>query len=212
MIGLAGKLLATAASTASQISFIGAASAAGTNTLTLPAYQPGDLLVVFAYNNSTSTIPTRPSGWTAYRSGSNGTSQIAYVTAWRVATGSDPVGTWTNATDIVVHVYRGAKATTPLGAFAAISTSGASSSLGYPAVTGSAASSWFVAFAGASGSTGYTIATPPTNMVNRTSAVGGANSCVGHDTNGSRISFPANSVSTNQTVYSYTVVIEIISA
>jgi hypothetical protein len=190
MMGLAGKLISSGTS---KISYVSAASAAGANTLALPTYQPDDLLVLFAYNSNQNATPTLPSGWT--NSGSIGNIQRL---AYRVATGTDPVGNWTNATDIAVHVYRGALAiTTPATASSSTTldstlTYGGSPSLKKP-------NAWTVAFAGSSGNTGVNINTPPTGMVNRTSAVGGSNSIAGHDSNGTQRT-STSVVSLNQSV------------
>jgi len=209
MMGLAGKLMGKS----SNISFVSAASAAGANTLTLPTYAVGDVFVFYAYNNAANTVPTLPTGWTNVISNGNSTSNIAGRVAIRVATGSDAVGNWTNATDVLVLVYRGVRTSDPIGGinFSTQGTSGIA--LSWISVNSKLGStSWFIALAGTSGTTGINLATPPTGMVNRTTAIGASNSCVGHDTNSAKSRYPSSGVSLNQTVFRQTFTLELVSA
>lgn len=81
----------------------------GTNTATMPTHQAGDLIICFAYRDGSNTVPTIPGGlnWaTAGSSGGNSNSSVVvYKTA---ANASETVGTFTNATGLIVHVYRNA--------------------------------------------------------------------------------------------------------
>lgn len=209
MIGLAGKLMGKS----SNISFVSAASAAGANTLTLPTYAVGDVFIFYAYNNSSNTIPTIPSGWTSVISDSKNPPNIAGVVARRVATGSDTVGTWTGATDVLVLVYRGARNSNPIGSVNFNTQSISLDDITFLSVSSRLGStSWFIGLAGTSGTTGFDLATPPTGMTNRTTAVGAANSIVGHDTAKGQARFPPAIVFYNQTVFQQEFTIELVSS
>ena len=47
------------------ISYVSAASAAS-NSVTIGTHAANDLITLFAFNNSSATIPTLPAGWTNY--------------------------------------------------------------------------------------------------------------------------------------------------
>ncbi len=75
------------------------------SSVTIPAHQAGDLLVIFANRFDSTTIPTLPSGWTSAATGT-GTSRAGRV-GYRVATGSGTTsGTWTGAQITLVWVLR----------------------------------------------------------------------------------------------------------
>lgn len=86
------------------ISFIGQAQAAAA-TVTIPAAtQVGDIMIIFAYRNTT-TAPTLPAGWTSiFTQSANGNSMRM---GYKFAVGSDTSGTWTNANVLQCAVYRG---------------------------------------------------------------------------------------------------------
>jgi hypothetical protein len=110
------------------MSFIGSAGAAA-SSVTLPTHQTGDLLVVYAYNDSSTTIPSIPSGWEF--GGAHGGNTNGCRLAWRIATSSsESSGTWTNATGIIAHVYRNRS----FGA-ASIFSGGNSTSLSFNSLT-----------------------------------------------------------------------------
>jgi hypothetical protein len=96
------------------ISYVGGAS--GTNSATLPSFQPGDIALVFAFRDGSTTNPTIPAGWTNITNAADGTTCSASV-GWRRLIASDTTtGTWTNATRVVVVVYRGCEPfITPVG-------------------------------------------------------------------------------------------------
>ena len=75
-------------------------------TLQPPSHVAGDLLLWFAYNDGSSTVPTIPSGWVTRvsLSISNGSLAIAYRYA---ASSNESAGTWTNAKNIFATVWRG---------------------------------------------------------------------------------------------------------
>ena len=83
---------------------VGSAIADGAS-VTIPAHQAGDLLVIFAARFDSTTIPTLPSGWTsaATQTGTDRAGRVGY----RVATGSGTTsGTWTGAQTTLVWVLR----------------------------------------------------------------------------------------------------------
>jgi hypothetical protein len=83
---------------------VGSAIADGAS-VTIPAHQAGDLLVIFANRFDSTTIPTLPSGWTSAAT-KTGTSRAGRV-GYRVATGSGTTsGTWTGAQTTLVWVLR----------------------------------------------------------------------------------------------------------
>ena len=173
---------------ASAISFICASSAAATSTAACSGQASGDLLLVFAFRSGSTTAPSLPAGWNGIGTGANGGggTNSSVRTGWKVASSSsEGSGTWTNATHVVMHVYRGQNSS-PIGNFAENSPNAASSVITYPAVTLSATdgSSWFAGFGGRAVAHAD-VATAPTNMTNRTSA-GATPNVAGHDTNGPR--------------------------
>lgn len=126
------------------ISYVSSASAAG-NTVAMPTHQAGDLILVFAYRNDNASAPSIGSGFSNIHGtggGNTNGSRLAYK--WAMSS-SESVGTWTNATEIVVHVYRGV---TGIGANSV--GLGSSASVTYPALTLAkpGGASWVARFAG----------------------------------------------------------------
>ena len=156
------------------VSYISSASAAAA-TVTMPTHQAGDLIVAFAYRDGNTTAPTLPAGWTNIdNSGANTNSaRLAYKYATSAA---ETTGTWTNATGIVIHVYRGT------GGIGASAVGGASSNtITYPALTLQRTdnTSWAVRFAGHRTATNLTTNTP----AGYTARTGVATEARGCDTN-----------------------------
>ena len=112
---------------------VGSAIADGAS-VTIPAHQAGDLLVIFANRFDSTTIPTLPSGWTsaATETGMDGAGRVGY----RVATGSGTTsGTWTGAQTTLVWVLRdhggiGAAAVDAATTLPALTLTGSSSWVG----------------------------------------------------------------------------------
>lgn len=98
------------------VTYVAAARAAAT-TVTIPAHVAGDVLLMLAVQTST----TVPSGWTSLASTSTGYGSLI---AYRVATGPGTTsGTWSSAGELIVSVWRGAKAPAGGGASASASAS-----------------------------------------------------------------------------------------
>lgn len=166
-------------SACSAITFVGRAMANGTS-VTIPAHNVGDLLVVFAYRSSSNAAPTVPAGWTTINAsgGSNNSTSVAY----RIATGADTATGWSNATQVIVQIYRGVSAS-PIGS---IGTSQANGQIvTYPTIALSVTNgtSWVIGSAGAA-SNSSTVEVPPTGMTMRSTIVGTSAEASGHDTNG----------------------------
>ena len=148
---------------ASSLSYVAKAEAVGT-TVTIPAHQVGDLLVIFAFRNA-ATAPSLPAGWTnaCNDSGGSTSARVGYTIA---DTTSETSGTWTNATALLVHVYRSTTGFASAPGACAWGNASASTTLTYPALTLSKTdhSSWVARAAMASAGTniqsaptGYTL-------------------------------------------------------
>ena len=173
------------------ISHIGSQGNAGT-TVTIPAHQIGDLILIFAYRDGNNTAPTVPAAggtvptWTIIGTASGGntnSSRLHYAVATATNTTS---GTWTSATELIAVVYRGTRRPGGTGATGALGTS-----ISYPAVTMQRAdnSSWVAGFAGHRTATNVELA--PSGMLNRTSI---GTEAANHDTNGTVSSWSATAV------------------
>ena len=106
---------------------------------TTPTHAVGDLLVVVAYSFY-NTIPSLPTGWTSAHTNADGL-RVGYKVATSTA---DSTGTWTNADELGVGVWRNALS---LGNVASAVDFDYPFAAGYPALTTSDASSWVATFA-----------------------------------------------------------------
>ncbi|HEU4715939.1 MAG TPA: hypothetical protein VFS14_03865, partial [Candidatus Saccharimonadales bacterium] len=163
------------------VSYVSSASAAAA-TVAMPTHQLGDLIIAFAYRDGNTTAPSLPAGWTNINnSGANTNSaRLAYKFA---LSNAETTGTWTNATGIVVQVYRGT------GGVGASAVGGASSgTITYPALTlqNTDNTSWVARFAGHRTATNMTTNTP----AGYTQRTGVATEVKGSDTNGTVASNP----------------------
>lgn len=124
------------------VSFVGQASAAATS-VTLPTTQTGDLIIIFAFRNTT-TAPSLPAGWTNLATQSaNG---VSFRIGYKYAAASDVSGTWTNANVVEAVVYRGASIGGVSSGTNAASTSDAITGVG--TMVNADGSSWAVSFSG----------------------------------------------------------------
>lgn len=177
------------------ISYISQASATS-DSVTLGTHASGDLLLVFAYNDGSATIPSLPSGWLNLHNVTAATG--SYRIGFKVATtSSETSGTWTNADGIIAVVYR-SDAGLVLPAFYSVNTS-TSATLQHtsiPAVNNREnVDQWIIGLAVMRSDTNA-IETPPTNMTNRSNLVGTGWEMALHDTNADS----NNWVATNVTV------------
>ncbi|QZE10455.1 hypothetical protein SEA_SCOOBYDOOBYDOO_109 [Mycobacterium phage ScoobyDoobyDoo] len=94
------------------VSFVGSTVTVG-NTGTLPSgVQAGDLIITVAFRNNNTAAPTVAAGYvalTTVSTGSNDSNTACSMSGGiKLASGpSDSIGTWTNAVEVAVIVYRG---------------------------------------------------------------------------------------------------------
>lgn len=86
------------------ISFISAASA-NADSVAMPSHQQWDLLVAVVHRHASTTPPIVPSGWRVAQVASGG-SNVLIVAIQTASSSSEVSGTWTNADQIGVAVYR----------------------------------------------------------------------------------------------------------
>ncbi len=175
------------------VSFVGAQGAAAT-TVTIPAHQVGDLILIFAYRDGSNAVPTAPTAggtvptWTQIGSsgGNTNSSRFHYATATATNTTS---GTWTNATELICLVYRGATVGASVGGSGAATTI-----VNYPALSLQRAdnTSWVVGVAGHRTATNVELA--PGAMVNRARS---GTEAAGHDTNATVTTWASTNVTVN---------------
>jgi len=91
------------------VSFVGSASAEATS-VTLPAHQAGDLILIFAGATGTTSPPSVPAGWRfAAQSSASGTTPPSFGASvgWKIAASSaETSGTWTGASMVLAVVMR----------------------------------------------------------------------------------------------------------
>ncbi|OKH70831.1 hypothetical protein EB72_24870 [Mycobacterium sp. SWH-M1] len=80
-------------------------NAAAADTVAMPTHQAGDLLLLLAYRGGTTSLPGSVAGWTSLDADSSGQN------AWRIvykfaASSGETTGTWSNASAVMVVVYR----------------------------------------------------------------------------------------------------------
>lgn len=92
-----------------RVSRVGAAAYAADNGALPAGWAAGDLALCWAYRDGSTTAPTMPAGWTAIGGGTlSGSTQSARYGYRRLQAGDTGTGTWTNATEIAVIVFRDA--------------------------------------------------------------------------------------------------------
>ena len=184
------------------VSFVGAASAEATS-LTLPAHQAGDLIVMYARGLSAApTPPTLPSGWLQIQRFSLSLNSVALC--WKIASNNAEVsGTWTNAQQLMAVVYR--HSTNYIGLGLSTSTNGTNAtSISYPALVAFPDSGWVVGVG--SGRNDSFLDTdfdlPPAGMTNRHAAFGATYffEIVAHDTNANVASWAGATRTNNQPI------------
>jgi hypothetical protein len=99
-------------------------------TVTVPTHAVGDLLIFHASNHASATTPTRPSDIVSLFSLSNAGGSV--LCGYKHAlTNSETSGTWTNATNLFVTVWRGDTNTIVMPEF--VSTNGGTAAnINYP--------------------------------------------------------------------------------
>lgn len=172
------------------ISFISQAS--GIDSIaTMPSHQAGDLLIFYAFLDGTASPPSMPGDCTNIGTNTrfNTGARVAYKIA---ASGSETSGTWTSATALLVHVYRGTKRPGKSHL-----NNGTGTLLLYSinsqTFDDAAGSAWAVGFGGHR-STNGSMVTPPSGMTNRSFYGDTVNKATGHDTAGAVSSWSDQSV------------------
>lgn len=119
-------------------------SSALATSLTMPTHAAGDLIIIYAYRAGIPG-PTVPDGtWTVLDAGS--TTANSDVTAFKfAASGSETTGTWTNATGVIVHVYRTTGRWNPI---TIASTGGNSDEVEFPDLAARAGGGRYIRFSG----------------------------------------------------------------
>lgn len=174
------------------VEYIGGTSAAV--TASLPAFtEAGDVLLLFAFRDGSTTAPTLAAGWTdlGTQAGTTCSARLAY----KIATGtSEAASTWTNATSIVVQVYRGSDPADQIGSVVPLAGT-SSNAVQFPGITLSDTSgtSWIAAFVGHR-STAPNLAVAPTGFTNRILVSDATDEAAGHDTNGGVTGFAGQTV------------------
>jgi hypothetical protein len=170
------------------ISFIGAAAANGTS-VTIPTHQAGDLLVLFAYRETSAIMPTYQNGWYALANPplANPGSSRGSIHYKHAASSSEVSGTWTSATQMVVAVYRSPNVMALGRNQANAGTAGSGDVITYGAITSPSTpdgDKWIVSFA-AHRANDTDINTAPSGLTHRASIAGvSAGEAVIFDTNG----------------------------
>lgn len=141
--------VATATATAinptarTQVTFKGANAAISTSA-TIPAHNAGDLILIWAYQNNASNLPSKPAAggtvptWTDITTNPGVGSVNRYAvfrTAYAVATSSNTTtGTWSGA-DVVMAVVLSGQAASPIGGVGEANATGTITGTTAPAVT-----------------------------------------------------------------------------
>lgn len=122
----------------SSLSYV-SANASTANSVTIPAHQVGDLIVLCAFD-SQNTAPTKPSAggtvpdWNYIDNTNTAAGQGAVTTAWFKATATNTTsGTWTWTEQMIAVVVRGTMPASPIGGHAAVG--GAAVNVTAPAAT-----------------------------------------------------------------------------
>lgn len=184
------------------LSYINAGAAQG-ETITIPSsHASGDLLLMFAWRDGSTTACDLPAGWTnvGINTGTLCATRVAFKVA---ASGSETSGTWTNATSLACHVYRGQKSSSPV--VNSGGQTGTSTTINYSGIVTMTdpGNSWVARFAGIS-TNDTSLQTAPSGHTNRSNSAGAVlDEVAGHDTNGAVSSSSFGSVSAGGTSGNY---------
>jgi hypothetical protein len=164
------------------ISRVGQAGAEAT-TVTIPAgHQVGDLLVICAFRDGSTTNPTVPAGWTTITATFDGTS-CSVSAGWKYATSAaETSGTWTNATGLLCVVLRGVTDVSPIMDTA--TSAGTTNTVTYAALSDAnlrAAIRYYIFAFIMHRSVDVTIEQPPTGMNNILKTEGSTNDMAIHE-------------------------------
>lgn len=158
------------------LSFISRAAAAA-NTVALPAFQAGDLAVVFAYRNASTTAPTVPATFTSVIADAGANTNSRAIGTRVLQSGDTSIGTWTNATAVQVVVLRGQKVTSPVATRSSGGTN--TTTLTSPAltVTNTGGTAWLLFFGGSKATNANSPTLPGTTTISTSGNSIGALCC-----------------------------------
>jgi hypothetical protein len=128
---------------------------ADADSAAISGVQENDLVVVFAHNNSTSTIPSVPTNWlsagTVQATGAGTDCALRVGYRFVPSGGLTSTDTWSNASRILYAVLRGANLADPIGNISL--TNDVGTFVRYPALTltSGEAGQWLLGFAGRAG-------------------------------------------------------------
>jgi hypothetical protein len=181
------------------ISYISAASAAA-NSVTLGTHAVNDLITLFAFNNTSATVPSLPAGWTSMYTL---TATIGWRVGYLVATSAaETSGTWTNADGVIALVHRASSGALVLPGIN-VTSSGTATNITYGAIGAAidrtnAADRWMITL-GSTRTADSSIETAPTSFTNRISQLGGTWEMAAHDSNGTLGSYGGGTVTAGGT-------------
>ena len=196
---------------ANHISPVSSAYAAA-DTVAMPAHQAGDMIFVFVSRRGGSGTPALNAGWTNITNANravgtgNWSARLAYKVA---ASSSETVGTWANADDVLVLVFRGVT-----GLSFATNTGAANKTVTWPALPlqGKNGQSWVLRFARGGGAASLT-SDLLTNPISGYSFIQGNDFVLAIGSAGPTASDPvAQTQVTNNTNYWFAVTLELRSA
>lgn len=148
-------------------------------TVTIPAHQAGDLIIIWAFRDGSTTNPTVAAGYTTITVTTDGTT-CSISMGWKIAaSNAETSGTWTNATSTAAFVFRGAS-----GVSTNFSTATTGATQTWNAVTLTGKKSWLVGFVGHRSTDTTSLTTPPTGFINLTSTLGATCDVAVHCTEG----------------------------
>ncbi len=123
------------------LSIVGTPQAAAAATVTIPTHAIGDLIVIWAFRDGSTTVPSKPTAggtvpaWVDIDQSAGGGNSCSARTAQFVATANNHTsGTWTNATGMAAIVFRGQHASSPIGGHG-LDTGAAANVVTAPAIT-----------------------------------------------------------------------------
>lgn len=163
------------------ISYIGSESTDGTS-VAIPAHQAGDFLLFGSFRDGSNSTPTKPGDITQLDT--NVTNSAGALFGYKIAASSgETSGTWSNATEVSVMVFRGVDQVNPVGDHKP--GTGTSTTLSFTALTMAVGdgTSWAAAI-GYHRSTNCDLSVTPSGMTLRLNEQNNADEVGLYDTNG----------------------------
>lgn len=189
------------------VTFIGSANARAAS-VSLPAHQSGDLILIVAHNGDNGTEPSLPAGWSNLAS-ANLFSTRGIRFGYKFASSSSEVsGTWTNCDNIVCAIYRNVVS---IGNTTTANSGGSTNEASWPSNTPNTSPGFLVAL-GSCGSSAVISGTPMTGFTSRENyadTVPNSVRNVVYDTNGDVASFGGQDDASTNTGLWLTAVIEL---